>query len=401
MIASAARIRPRAERPSRAAWLGWSTVALYGALALGSIWLTISHVGASSLFDLWSVVAVLAYGVIGALIVSREPRNAIGWMFCICALSFGVAFFSGEYAIHALVVVPGQLPFGQAAAWFHLWAEIPGVAIVGLFLPLLFPDGHLPSPRWRPAAFGAGAIVVVAAATSMFAPTTFASMGYPSIRNPFGLDELQGAFHVLNVALQPLLFAVIAVSGAALATRLRAADPVQRQQLKWFVYAGALVLTSFAISTLADVLPILAPVNQKVVLLALTALPVAVGFAILRYGLYDIDLIINKTIVYVLLTAVLGGIYTGAIAFFQRLFVATTGQGSDLAIVATLFVLATVFTPVKNTLQEHVDRRVKPTSHHGVQRAGIDDLVMLADLHRNGVLTDEEFAAKKKQVLGI
>ena len=135
--------------------------------------------------------------------------------------------------------------------------------------------------------------------------------------------------------------------------------------------------------------------------IALAALPAAVGVAILRHGLYEIDLIINKTVVYVLLTAVLGGIYTAALAFFQRLFVATTGQGSDLAIVATLFVLATVFTPVKNTLQERVDRRIKPPSRHGAHRVGIDELVMLAELHRSGVLTDDEFAAKKKQILGI
>src|SRR5919201_2178101 len=282
MVASAASVRPRAT-PSRAAWLGWLMAALYVALALGSILLEIAHVGASSFVDLWSVIAVLAYAIIGALIVSRQPRHPIGWMFCACALSFGIAFFSGEYAVHALVVVPGTLPFGHAAAWFHLWAEIPGIAIVGLFLPLLFPEGRLPSPRWRPAAFGAGAIVVLAAATSMFAPTTFASMGYPSIRNPFGLDGLQGLFDALNIALEPLLLVVIGVSAAALAARLRGADAIQRQQLKWFVYAGALVLTSFAVSTLADVFPIIAPVNRALVLLALAALPIAVGVAILHY----------------------------------------------------------------------------------------------------------------------
>lgn len=173
--------------------------------------------------------------MIGALIVGHQPRHPIGWMFCVCALSFGVTFFAGEYARQALVVVPGTLPFGHAAAWFHLWAEIPAIAIVGLFLPLLFPGGQLPSPRWRPAAFGASAIVVLAAATSMFAPTTFANMGYPSIRNPLGLDGLGGLFDVLEVALEPLLLLVIAVSGAALATRLRGADSIERQQLKWFV----------------------------------------------------------------------------------------------------------------------------------------------------------------------
>ena len=157
---------------------------------------------------------------------------------------------------------------------------------------------------------------------------------------------------------------------------------------------------SFLVSSLAKILPVLAPVNEPLAVLALTALPVAVGTAILRHRLYDIDLIINKTIVYALLTAVLAGVYTGAVAFFQRLFVATTGQGSDIAIVATLFVLATVFTPIKNRLQESVDHRVKAKRGPGA-RSAIDDLVSLAELHGRGILTDEEFAATKKRILGI
>jgi hypothetical protein len=127
-----------------------------------------------------------------------------------------------------------------------------------------------------------------------------------------------------------------------------------------------------------------------------------VGIAILRYRLYDIDLIISRTLVYVLLTAILAGVSTAAVAFFQRMFVAVSGENSDLAIVMTLFVLATVFTPIKNTLQGAVDRRIRPASLPApAHSASIDDLLMLSELHDRGVLTDEEFAAKKKQVLGI
>jgi Short C-terminal domain len=389
---------PRAQ--PLAAWLAWSFVAIYAVLAGASIALEKAQVGGSSLIDLWVLVAALAYSVVGALIVSSRPRHVIGWMFSVVALSFGISIFSSVYAVQALVVTPGTLPFGQAAAWFGLWTEIPAIAVVGLFLPLLFPDGHLPSRRWRPVAFGSAAIVAVATLSTMLAPATYATMGYPSIRNPFGLDQFKDLFQVLDAVLEPLLYLIVFVSGAALLARVRRADLVTRQQVKWFAFAAALMLASFVINALAKFVPLLVPVTDPIAALALTALPAAVGVAILRHGLYEIDLIINRTIVYVLLTAVLGGIYTAAIAFFQRLFVATTGQGSDLAIVATLFVLATVFTPVKNTLQASVDRRVKPVAH-GARRAGIDDLVMLAELHRNGVLTDDEFAAKKKQILGI
>ena len=366
-----------------------------------------SQEGRSSLTDVWIVIAIFASALVGALIVNSRPGHPIGWMFCVAALSFGVGFFSRQYAIQALVVVPGTLPFGYAMAWFGFWVDMPGIAVVALFLPLLFPDGHLPSARWRPAAYFATGVVVVAVAVATIAPATYASAGYPSIRNPIGLDQYRAAFDVVDSIMQPLLLVLVVIGALALFDRVRHANADERQQLKWFGYAGALVLATFLIEAAARALPSVASLrlaSDAVALLALTALPAAVGIAILRYGLYDIDLIINRTLVYVLLTGVLAGVYTGAVALFQRLFVAMSGQGSDLAIVMTLFVVATVFTPVKNTLQEHVDRRIRPAGkalpapgHH----AGVDDLLMLAELHRRGVLTDGEFAAKKKQILGI
>ncbi len=393
--------------PSRAGWLGWSSVILYAILAAASLALEVSQEGRSSLTDVWIVIAIFASALVGALIVNSRPGHPIGWMFCVAALSFGVGFFSRQYAIQALVVVPGTLPFGYAMAWFGFWVDMPGIAVVALFLPLLFPDGHLPSARWRPAAYFATGVVVVAVAVATIAPATYASAGYPSIRNPIGLDQYRAAFDVVDGVMQPLLIVLVVIGALALFDRVRHANADERQQLKWFGYAGALVLAAFLIEAAARALPSVASLrlaSDAVALLALTALPAAVGIAILRYGLYDIDLIINRTLVYVLLTGVLAGVYTGAVALFQRLFVAMSGQGSDLAIVMTLFVVATVFTPVKNTLQEHVDRRIRPAGkalpapgHH----AGVDDLLMLAELHRRGVLTDGEFAAKKKQILGI
>ena len=393
--------------PSRAGWLGWSSVILYAILAAASLALEVSQEGRSSLTDVWIVIAIFASALVGALIVNSRPGHPIGWMFCVAALSFGVGFFSRQYAIQALVVVPGTLPFGYAMAWFGFWVDMPGIAVVALFLPLLFPDGHLPSARWRPAAYFATGVVVVAVAVATIAPATYASAGYPSIRNPIGLDQYRAAFDVVDSIMQPLLLVLVVIGALALFDRVRRANADERQQLKWFGYAGALVLAAFLIEAAARALPSVASLrlaSDAVALLALTALPAAVGIAIIRYGLYDIDLIINRTLVYVLLTGVLAGVYTGAVALFQRLFVAMSGQGSDLAIVMTLFVVATVFTPVKNTLQEHVDRRIRPAGkalpapgHH----AGVDDLLMLAELHRRGVLTDGEFVAKKKQILGI
>ncbi len=355
---------------SRAAWLAWASVALFAVLATVSLFLEVRFVGRATLLDIWAVIALAASGVVGALIVSAHPRHPIGWMFCAAAVSFGVSFFSMQYAILALVVQPGTLPFGQAMAWFGFWAEMPGIAVVAL---------------------------------TMVAPDTYANAGYASIRNPIGLDQYKPFFDAVGNAMQPLLFGLVVVSAVALFDRVRRADTNERQQLKWFAYAGGLILLSFVLEAVATFIPSLMVITDLVNVLAITALPAAVGIAILRNGLYDIDLIINRTVVYVLLTAALAGVYTASVALFQRMFVAMTGQGSDIAIVMTLFVLATVFTPVKNTLQETVDRRIKPTQSHVAHAAarvsGIDDLLMLAELHDRGVLTDEEFSAKKKQLL--
>jgi hypothetical protein len=190
------------------------------------------------------------------------------------------------------------------------------------------------------------------------------------------------------------------ISAAALFDRLRRADADERQQLKWFAFAGALVLASFLIQAASRFAPSLIGPAELFATLAVTALRVAVGVAILRYRLYDIDLIINRTVVYVLLTAILAGVYTAVVALFQRTFVAISGQGSDLAIVMTLFVLATVFTPIKNTLQERVDRRIKPRSvpviaHYSQHRRPLDALgaARPGRPHRRRVRGEEEAGA--------
>src|SRR5438045_800030 len=376
---------------ARARWVAWSRVALYVALAGVSLALELRFVGRLSPLDIWSIAALFACGVIGALIISTHRTHPIGWMFCGAAVSFGFSFFAREYAIQALVVAPGTLPFGQAMAWFGFWTDMPGIAVVALFLPLLFPDGRLPSSRWRPVAYFAAANVLLAVIVTMFAPDTYADAGYPSIRNPFGLDQYAGIFATLALLLQPLLLVLVVVSGAALFYRVRRGGAEERQQIKWFALAGAIVLASFVIEAASRLAPELAGAANIVAILGLSAIPAAVGIAILRYHLYEIDLIINRTIVYALLTAVPAGLYSAACAFFQRLFLAMTGANSALAFVMSLFVLATVFTPVKNTLQGAVDRRIRPSRPAPGHSTSIDDLLMLSELHDRGVLTDEEF----------
>jgi hypothetical protein len=391
--------RSKPQKASLARRIAWSCVALYAVFALTAVAIG-QPAGPEPLLDLLVVVGVFGSAVVGALIVSREPNHPIGWMFLGLALSFGLSFFAQGYAIQALVLSPGSLPAGEAMAWLGFWIDLPAFAVLALFLPLLFPDGHLPSRRWRPVAWVSAAAVAAFVVAKMFGPGSFDK--FPTIRNPLGLEDQAAFFEALGGALEPLLLSLVVLSSAALFSRVRRADAEQRQQIKWFAYAGALVLVYFLLGPFTGAFPALEPTRNVIVVVALVAVPAAVGIAILRYRLYDIDLIINRTIVYVALTAVLAGVYTGAVALFQRAFVAMSGQNSDLAIVMTLFVLATVFTPIKNTLQSAVDRRIKPTPRPVVTHStSIDDLLMLAELHDRGVLTDEEFAAKKRQVLGI
>src|SRR3982074_2402296 len=174
---------------SRARWLAWSRVALYLAFAGVSLALEFRFVGRVSLIDIWSIAALFACGVIGALIVSTHRTHPIGWMFCGAAVSFGFSFFAREYAIQALVVAPGTLPFGQAMAWFGFWADMPGIAVVALFLPLLSPHGQLRSPRRKPAAYFAGVNVRLAGAAERRKRACAIFCGRSTFRNPIGLDR--------------------------------------------------------------------------------------------------------------------------------------------------------------------------------------------------------------------
>src|SRR6267143_3873598 len=315
-----AALRPMAGTGSgltRAAWLAWASLLLYAVLTIVTLLLEIRFVGAVTVLDLWIVMALAASGLVGALIVSAHPRHPIGWMFCAAPLFFVASFITRQYAILALVVAPGTLPFGQAMAWFGFWLEIPAIALFVLFLPLLFPDGRLPSPRWRPVAFVAAAAVAITVLITMVAPNTYAPF-YPSIRNPIGLDQYQNVFDAIEGALQVLLLAVVAVGATAVFSRVRRADADERRQIKWFAFAGAVLLATFVVEAVARFVPSLMGLTNILAGLALSAFPAAVGIAILRHRLYDIDLIINRTVVYVLLTAVLAGVYTASVALFQR-----------------------------------------------------------------------------------
>ena len=341
---------------SVAVWLAWTMWAQSIGLTVLSLWLLILNLSHPNVpvYLYWAEDTLLAvgYSTVGAVAASHRPGNAVGWVLCSIGLSWGVAHFTSEYATYALLAAPGSLPAAEAAAWIYSWVWVPGLGFI-VFLPLLFPSGRLPSPRWRPFAWFSVLLVVAGTIVAAFSPGPGVGL---SIRNPFGIESLPD----LNEQLQALMFALIFVAAASLVWRMRYAGGVERQQIKWVAYAGALAggasLPTYTVLEAVN-LRWLQMVGHVPALVGIVGVPTAVGIAITRYRLYEIDILINRTLVYGLLTATLVVLYFGVILVLQRLFVVLTGEKSTLAVVASTLLIAALFTPFRRRIQRVVDRR--------------------------------------------
>jgi hypothetical protein len=339
-----------------AAWFAWIMWALSIALTVLSLWLLIVNLTHPSVpvYLYWAEDTLLAvgYSTVGAVAASHRPSNPVGWVLCSIGLSWGVAHFTSEYATYALLAAPGTLPAAEAAAWIYSWVWVPGLGFI-VFLPLLFPSGRLPSPRWRPFAWFSVLLVTVGTILAAFSPGPGVGL---SIRNPFGIASLPN----LNEQLQALMFALIFVAAASLVGRLHHARGVERQQIKWVAYAGALGGgASFPTYTLLEAVDQrwLHMVGYVPALVGIVGVPIAVGIAITRYRLYGIDILINRTLVYGSLTAMLVVVYFGGIVVSQRVFVLLTGEKSTIAVVASTLLIAALFTPLRRHIQSFIDRR--------------------------------------------
>jgi hypothetical protein len=342
-----------------AAWLAWSLCALSLALtALGLLLLALnlSHLEAY-VFDYWLVNAVQvgSFSIIGAIIASRLPANPVGWLFCAAACTIAVEYLSAEYAIYALLARPDSLPAGEALAWLAFWVWIPSIGCIVLSL-LLFPNGRLPSTRWRWLAWLSVLVTIAGAVWVALSPGAIGNLG--SIRNPLGIEGLPSGYKPVQTIMSALLF-VVAVS--TLGLRLLRTSGIEHQQIKWPAFiavmaAGGSILYDTAISE-AIGLRWLEWAGYVGLIAALVGFPISIGIAIVRYRLYEIDTLINRTLVYALLTATLAAVYFGAVVLLQRVFVALTGQQSTLAVVASTLVIAALFNPLRRRIQYFVDRR--------------------------------------------
>ena len=369
----------RKRRAGIATWLAWSlwtlTVVLL-AFALILLYVTNPSVFANNLLqNTIGAPAILGYATIGALIASRRARNSTGWLFGATALLIATGSAAEEYARYALISRPDSLPGGLFSAWLSGWLENTGFFLMFTFLLLLFPDGKLPSRRWRVTAWLVAASVVLEAIFRAFGagPVT------PSlaIDNPLGTEIITG---IAGASEDLLIIVTIVVCLASVIVRFRHAKGDEHQQLKWFAYASVLAIAQFAARfVLAILFPAasLGALYDALLLLSIGTFPIAAGIAILKYRLYDIDLLVNRTLVYVPLTAILAGVYAASIALFQKLFVAATGEQSDAAVVITTLILVSSFTPIKNKLQAAVDKFFKEVPDPSKKLRKFSDQVLL------------------------
>jgi signal transduction histidine kinase len=298
------------------------------------------------------MVWALSISVIGALVVSRQPRNALGWVFTLVGLLITFTFAGSVYADFTRTAGGGPWPAGPAIAWLSAgWLWIPISALLVIFVPLLFPTGRPLSPRWRfPAWFGVGFIVLAGIGNALM-PGPLSSI--PRISNPIGLvGKAPLLTNLENLSVVPLL---IAVGGAlaSLVVRFRRARGQERQQLKWFLYGGVLFIVPFLMH--GPGIP--QQVQDFALALFIPALPLSIAIAMLKYRLYDIDLVINKSLVFGTLAVFITAVYVGIVVGIGALVGSAGRSNLALSIVATAIV-AVAFQPVRERVQRIANRLV-------------------------------------------
>jgi hypothetical protein len=323
-------------------WAIWLVVAGLGVAISGSA--LDDGVGAFAGYSMF----VLAFATVGALVASRRPHNPIGWIL----LAAGLSFVLGGVSLSTVENGDGGGRWETLAAWLGSWIWMVGFAPIGTFALLLFPDGRLPSRRWRPVAWLAGAGLAAVIAGLALAPGRFEDS---IIENPLGLDALPWLPGAVATAGAVALLAALFGSLASLWARFAAARRDERLQLKWLLYASGVVATGVVASLAIEIAfgSSASEIANTITTLSTPAVPVAMGIAILRHRLYDIDLVIRRTLVYGALSATLAAGYLGLVLLAQWVI----GAEADLAIAGSTLAMAALFRPLRSRIQAGVDRR--------------------------------------------
>src|SRR5215204_6216653 len=345
-----------------AAWLAWSLGILCIALLAFTLLLFAfnrSHPDVD-VYGPWvqETVVAVTFPALGLLILSRRPQHPIGWLFCGAGFVAGLDHFCGEYAIYAQQAQPDSLPGGGISAWIVSWLWVPFNALL-VYVALLYPDGRPPSKRWRPVAWLVGIAVVVTVSVEALLPIAVCNVC--SIENPLGIEGLGSVGDLADPLIEAFWYGALGlVAVASLYVRFRHAGEVERQQIKWLAYAASVVVLGATLAYgMYEATGVRWTWHVGITLLAigLVGTPIAVGIAISRHRLYEIDLIIDRTIVYGTLTAAMAGIYEITLVTAQHVLLALTHvEGSQLAYFATAMVMAAVFEPLKRRIDAFVER---------------------------------------------
>jgi hypothetical protein len=308
-----------------------------------------------TLSELLIFVSFLAFPIVGALIASRHPNNPVGWI-CLIVGLFWTLIFLGDS-------IPGSGPYPVTIAALTQAIWVPPVGLLGIYLILLFPDGKLPSRRWRPLAWLSGVVLVLASLAITFSPGPLE--GHPGVRNPFALEGASW-LATAGIVILPMLPLCMLAAASSLVLRYRRSRGEQREQIKWIAFAASVVGLLYLITMIGSFTssapwggagtPLWLGLLQQAALASFTAVPIAVGFAVLKYRLYDIDIIINRALVYGPLTVLSAAIYFAGVVGLQYVLRTLTGQESTLAVVASTLAIAALFNPLRRRVQGFVDR---------------------------------------------
>jgi hypothetical protein len=329
------------------------------------------------LIPLAFVANVVLFPVMGALIVQRRPTTRVAWLMIALGIGIGLGLVTYAYGVVGQPPAP-PLPFALPALVISQIFFVPSIGAATTWILLLYPTDHLIGPRWRVVGWVAVIFSLVYGALSLVKPGELDRDALPGLLNPIGLgaesaDAVDRALSVLNAfGLGALLTASL-----SLVVRYRSAEPLVAAQIRWLALVAAVGVVSFGIS----VLPLgeISDVPFGLGLALFACMPIAIGIAITRYRLYDIDRLINRALVYGSLTAILAGVFTAGIGLAQRLFVNMTGEKSDAAIVGTTLVVATLYAPLRKRLEAVVDRWFKYESREfGAYRAEVQRFLELS-----------------------
>ncbi len=349
----------------RVAWTGWwffvAALVASGLLELAED--GVDEVTATTVVGAAGFAFVIGtFPVSGLLVLRRQPRNSVGWLLLAVGDIWAIGAVGDTYATYGLTIEPGSLPLAAAGATVSnaIWA--PALGVMATFLLLHFPDGRLPGPRWRPLARLSGGVIIALTSLLLVSPGELMEGPLAGKQNPLAVAALRPVGDVILATLLLALTSCIVASAWSLVVRFRRSRGVERQQLKWMTAAGSVMALAFFTNIFLSMPysqgtePGWLVVFNNLAFATWALMPAAIAAAVLKHGLYDIDLVVNRALVYGSLTALLAGVYLGSVLLLQLVLRPLTEQ-SDLAVAASTLAVAALFGPARRRIQVAVDRR--------------------------------------------